>query len=84
MTLAEKEDRLGGQFNLAWQAPGKQKMQDGWTIWNTVCRANADAVITDRAVDADLVNKSAGSSGVGHRGGSEYPAKSKGSKASTS
>ena len=29
VTLAEKENRLGGQFNLAWQAPGKQEMQKG-------------------------------------------------------
>ena len=29
VTLVEKNDRLGGQFTLAWQAPGKQPMRDG-------------------------------------------------------
>ena len=29
VTLAEKEDILGGQFHFAWQAPGKEKMKDG-------------------------------------------------------
>jgi len=29
VTLVEKEDRLGGQFSLAWQVPGKEKMRDG-------------------------------------------------------
>lgn len=25
--LVEKDRQLGGQFNLAWQAPGKEQMQ---------------------------------------------------------
>ncbi|MBW1808716.1 MAG: FAD-dependent oxidoreductase [Deltaproteobacteria bacterium] len=29
VTLVEKNDHLGGQFSLAWQAPGKQVMKDG-------------------------------------------------------
>ena len=55
VTLAEKEKQLGGQFNLAWQAPGKQKMQDG--LDNLACSAiaNAEVVLTGSAVDRDLV-----------------------------
>ena len=55
VTLAEKEKQLGGQFNLAWQAPGKQKMQD--SLDNLACSAiaNAEVVLTGRAVDKDLV-----------------------------
>ncbi len=55
VTLAEKEKQLGGQFNLAWQAPGKQKMQD--SLDNLACSAiaNAEVVLTGRAVDRDLV-----------------------------
>jgi 2,4-dienoyl-CoA reductase-like NADH-dependent reductase (Old Yellow Enzyme family)/thioredoxin reductase len=29
VTLVEKDDRLGGQFSLAWQVPGKEAMSDG-------------------------------------------------------
>ncbi len=54
VTLAEREDRLGGQFNLAWQAPGKQKMQDGLDNLAYCARANAEVVLTGRAVDRDL------------------------------
>ena len=55
VTLAEKETQLGGQFNLAWQAPGKQKMQD--SLDNLACSAiaNAEVVLTGKAVDRDLV-----------------------------
>ena len=55
VTLAEKESRLGGQFNLAWQAPGKQKMQDGLDTLADCVKTTAEAVLTDRAVDADLI-----------------------------
>ncbi len=50
-----KEKQLGGQFNLAWQAPGKQKMQD--SLDNLACSAiaNAEVVLTEKAVDRDLV-----------------------------
>jgi 2,4-dienoyl-CoA reductase-like NADH-dependent reductase (Old Yellow Enzyme family)/thioredoxin reductase len=55
VTLAEKEKQLGGQFNLAWQAPGKQKMQD--SLDNLACSAiaNAEVVLTGEAVDRYLV-----------------------------
>ncbi len=55
VTLAEKENQLGGQFNLAWQAPGKQKMKDGLDNLTSCVKVNAEAVLTGRAVDTDLV-----------------------------
>ena len=57
VTLAEKEAHLGGQFNLAWQAPGKQAMQDGLDNLKYCARANVDTVLTDRGVDLDLVRQ---------------------------
>ena len=57
VTLAEKENRLGGQFNLAWQAPGKQSMQDGLDNLKYCAKANADSILTGRAVDLDLINE---------------------------
>ena len=55
VTLAEREKRLGGQFNLALQAPGKQKMQDGLDHLAFCVNANTDVVLTGKAVDKNLV-----------------------------
>jgi NADPH-dependent 2,4-dienoyl-CoA reductase/sulfur reductase-like enzyme len=55
VTMAEKGDRLGGQFNLAWQAPGKKTMQDGLDNLQHHVRAEVESVLTGRAVDAALV-----------------------------
>jgi len=55
VTLAEKENRLGGQFNLAWQAPGKQNMQDGLDNLASCAIANAEIVLTERVVNKNLV-----------------------------
>jgi 2,4-dienoyl-CoA reductase-like NADH-dependent reductase (Old Yellow Enzyme family)/NADPH-dependent 2,4-dienoyl-CoA reductase/sulfur reductase-like enzyme len=55
VTLAEKGDRLGGQFNLAWQAPGKEKMRGGLNHLAAEVKANAAAVLTGQAVDAKRV-----------------------------
>lgn len=57
VTLAEKQERLGGQFNLAWQAPGKQAMQDGLDNLKYCAHVNAETVLTGRAVDPDLVRE---------------------------
>jgi 2,4-dienoyl-CoA reductase-like NADH-dependent reductase (Old Yellow Enzyme family)/thioredoxin reductase len=56
VTLAEKENQLGGQFNLAWQAPGKQKMRDGLNNLAKSVKASAEEVLTGRAVDKALVS----------------------------
>lgn len=55
VTLVEATLRLGGQFNLAWQAPGKQAMQEGLDHLEYRVRSIVDDVITGKQLDADLV-----------------------------
>jgi 2,4-dienoyl-CoA reductase-like NADH-dependent reductase (Old Yellow Enzyme family)/thioredoxin reductase len=55
VTLAEKDNRLGGQFNLAWQAPGKKEMQKGLENLEIRVRANVDKVLLNTTVDAERV-----------------------------
>lgn len=57
VTVAEKEHHLGGQFALAWQAPGKQSMREGLYALNYCTRAAAESVIMGRKVDLDLVRE---------------------------
>jgi NADPH-dependent 2,4-dienoyl-CoA reductase/sulfur reductase-like enzyme len=57
VTLMEKEGRLGGQFNLAWQAPGKQPMKDGLDSLDDRVKADCAAVIFGRKVDAAAVEE---------------------------
>ncbi len=56
VTLVEKESTLGGQFNLAWQAPGKKNMQEGLNNLAYSVREGA-AVITDKTLDKELVRE---------------------------
>ncbi len=56
VTLAEKQAQLGGQFNLTWQAPGKEKMKDGLHTMQQEVAAAVD-VLTGQSVDAALVKK---------------------------
>ena len=57
VTLAEKEDHMGGQFSLAWQAPGKQSMQDGLDNLMFSVKASADAVLLKQPVDNNLIDE---------------------------
>jgi len=57
VTLAEKSDKLGGQFNLAWKAPGKQTMHEGLDNLEYCVKANTESVILGRVVDSDLINE---------------------------
>ncbi|MEE4607931.1 MAG: FAD-dependent oxidoreductase [Desulfobacteraceae bacterium] len=57
VTLVEKQDHLGGQFNLAWQAPGKKTMQAGLDNLQFKTRLHAENVLTGRAVDIELVRE---------------------------
>jgi 2,4-dienoyl-CoA reductase-like NADH-dependent reductase (Old Yellow Enzyme family)/thioredoxin reductase len=52
VSLMEKQARLGGQFNLAWQAPGKQTMQDGLDHLEHSVRSECQSVIMGKSVDA--------------------------------
>ncbi len=55
VTLAEKEDHLGGQFALAWQAPGKERMKDGLDSLERSLKASGATVLLNRSVGRDLV-----------------------------
>jgi NADPH-dependent 2,4-dienoyl-CoA reductase/sulfur reductase-like enzyme len=57
VTLVEKESILGGQFNLAWQAPGKKNMQDGMDNLVYSVRSGAATVITGKTLDNDMVRE---------------------------
>jgi len=57
VTLAEKSDKLGGQFNLAWKAPGKQTMQDGLDNLEYCVKTNTESVILGRTVDTNLIDE---------------------------
>lgn len=57
VTLAEKDTRLGGQFNLTWQAPGKEKMKDGLETLEREVEAAGVSVFTHQVVNADLVRE---------------------------
>ena len=57
VTLAEKTDQLGGQFAVAWQAPGKETMQQGLDGLEYAVRACRASILMNREVDADLVRE---------------------------
>ena len=57
VTLAEQEDHLGGQFNLAWKAPGKQSMQDGLDGLKHSAEIAAQALLLECTVDKKLIDE---------------------------
>jgi len=57
VTLADKEHRLGGQFHLAWQAPGKQKMKEGLDNLEFCVRANANKILLNTPVRTELMQE---------------------------
>ncbi|MBN1664312.1 MAG: FAD-dependent oxidoreductase [Deltaproteobacteria bacterium] len=57
VTLAEKTDRLGGQFALAWQASGKQAMKDGLDGLIHVLHKSGLPVLINQEADGALVKK---------------------------
>ena len=57
VTLAEKDTQLGGQFNLTWQSPGKEKIKDGMEAMEREVKAGKVTLLTGRTVDADLVQE---------------------------
>jgi 2,4-dienoyl-CoA reductase-like NADH-dependent reductase (Old Yellow Enzyme family)/thioredoxin reductase len=56
-TLVEKEDRLGGQFDLAWQAPGKEKMKDSLESIKRSLRSFGATVVLGKTVDPSFVKE---------------------------
>ncbi len=57
VTLVEKEDQLGGQFNLAWQAPGKEQMRAGLTSLENNVKKMVDSIVLGRPVDLEMVRE---------------------------
>jgi len=57
VTLAEKSDKLGGQFNLAWKAPGKQSMKEGLENLEYDVKTHAESVLLGRAADSQLIDE---------------------------
>jgi len=57
VTLAEKTDHLGGQFAIAWQAPGKGKMKQGLDTIEHSVKASEASVLMNRSVDAALIQE---------------------------
>jgi len=55
VTLAEKTGQLGGQFALAWQAPGKGTMKEGLEGLIHALRAGKPSILLNREADAALV-----------------------------
>jgi NADPH-dependent 2,4-dienoyl-CoA reductase/sulfur reductase-like enzyme len=57
ITLAEKTGHLGGQFALAWQAPGKEKMKEGFESMKRSVKSSKTSILMNRAVDAALIKE---------------------------
>jgi len=57
VTLAEKTDHLGGQFALAWQAPGKEGMRDGLQGLQRAVGESGASILLNRNTDAALVRE---------------------------
>ena len=55
VTLAEKENHLGGQFALAWQAPGKEDMRAGLEAVEFAVKTGGITLLTGKTADEKLV-----------------------------
>ena len=57
VTLVETEDHLGGQFSLAWQAPGKERMKRTLDSLEHAVKAAGVTILLTTSVNAALVNE---------------------------
>jgi 2,4-dienoyl-CoA reductase-like NADH-dependent reductase (Old Yellow Enzyme family)/thioredoxin reductase len=57
VTLIEERDYLGGQFALAWQAPGKETMKEGLQGLERAVSDSGTSIVTNKTVDRDLVKE---------------------------
>ena len=55
VTLAEKEDHLGGQFSLAWQAPGKEAMREGLNAIESDVKSCGATLSMGKVADETLI-----------------------------
>jgi 2,4-dienoyl-CoA reductase-like NADH-dependent reductase (Old Yellow Enzyme family)/thioredoxin reductase len=57
VTLVEGRDSLGGQFALAWQAPGKETMKEGLHGLERAVKGSGASILMNRTVDLELVRE---------------------------
>jgi len=57
VTLAEKTGHLGGQFSLAWQAPGKEKMKEGLESLEVSVKASTASIRLSKSVDESFIKE---------------------------
>jgi 2,4-dienoyl-CoA reductase-like NADH-dependent reductase (Old Yellow Enzyme family)/thioredoxin reductase len=57
VTLAEKQDHVGGQFELAWRVPGKSAMKLALSSFESSLRANNLEILTGVTVNASLARQ---------------------------
>ena len=57
VTLVEKSDRLGGQFNHAWQVPGKEAMKDGLVGLQRAVEGCGAKILFNTAADMTVINR---------------------------
>jgi 2,4-dienoyl-CoA reductase-like NADH-dependent reductase (Old Yellow Enzyme family)/thioredoxin reductase len=57
VTLVEERDSLGGQFALAWQAPGKETMKEGLHGLERAVKESGTSILTNRTVDLEFVRE---------------------------
>ncbi len=57
VSLTEQSDQLGGQFALAWQAPGKESMKQGLEAMEDAVNSSGVSLMMNQSVDAAFVQK---------------------------
>jgi 2,4-dienoyl-CoA reductase-like NADH-dependent reductase (Old Yellow Enzyme family)/thioredoxin reductase len=58
VTLVEKEQQLGGQFALAWKAPGKEPMRESLESLVRTVEESQVSILLGRRMDAGFVKES--------------------------
>jgi NADPH-dependent 2,4-dienoyl-CoA reductase/sulfur reductase-like enzyme len=57
VSLVEQQKKLGGQFALAWKAPGKHPMKDGLDYLVSFVKENADTLVLGKEFNTDVLNR---------------------------
>ncbi|RLB27095.1 MAG: NADH:flavin oxidoreductase, partial [Deltaproteobacteria bacterium] len=55
--LVEQREGLGGQFSLAWKAPGKETMREGLHGLERAVKESGASILMNRTVDPELVRE---------------------------
>ncbi len=56
VSLVEKKEHLGGQFDLAWQVPGKKALKDGMDFLIKFVKDNAETLVLGKKFNTDILN----------------------------